>query len=481
MAHGYQNYSPEQGYLLPVNPLDWLPSDSLAFQVYEIVGEFDLTFVHAAYSADGRGAPAFAPQMLLGVLLYGHYKGVHSSRAVKRLCIEDLGARFLTGGIVPDHRSIHLFKVRHQDSIKELFKFSVHLCKAAGMTPLDHVAVDGSKFPGAASKDSSVTYVRIVDEEARLTAEIDAVLAQGFEADAAEDAQWGADHDGFSLPDHLKNRQDRLAELRKGKAELESRARDRETARKEEWDKTAPKDRPHRKTPDPETAVPEPDDRYNFVDSESRMMKGRRQYVQGYNAQVSVDSAHQVIVACGITNDCTDYEQLIPMVAQTAANMGKRPAQTLADSGYYTNRAMLALEESELDALVPPDNKWQRDKTISPPLTEAEQEELNRRDRMHHRLTTEQGRADYGYRMKTVEPVFAQIKGSPGNPLFTRFLRYGIKRADVDWHFTCMAHNLRKLIRFRAKKEDENKETVHKASRRVRKSPKFKNMVIEGI
>src|SRR3569833_2323809 len=184
MAHGYLNYSPDQGYLLSVNPLEWLPSDSLAYQVYDIVGEFDLTLVHSAFSSDGRGAPAFAPQMLLSVLLYAHYKGVHSSRGIMRLCAEDLGARFLTGGIVPDHRSIHLFRVRHDTAIQALFKQSGGLCRAAGMVPLKFVAIDGSKFPCAASKDSSLTYAHIVDEEARLSAEIEAMLHAGLDLDA---------------------------------------------------------------------------------------------------------------------------------------------------------------------------------------------------------------------------------------------------------------------------------------------------------
>ena len=248
-----------------------------------------------------------------------------------------------------------------------------------------------------------------------------------------------------------------------------------------EWDQTAPKDRPHRKTPDPDNAVPEADDRYNFTDPDSRMMKGRGQFVQGYNAQAAVDSAHQVIVACAVTDDCRDYSQLIPMAEQTADNMGEKPETTLADAGYYAHRYVNALEEKGFVTLIPPDNSWDRDRTVATPLTDAEQKELTDRERMHHRVTTEQGRADFAHRMKTVEPVFGQIKGSPGHPQFTRFLRHGLERAGVDWCFTCMAHNLIKLVRFRAKQNEKNKEPVNKASRRVRKSPMFINMAIEGV
>ena len=467
MAHSYRHYSPEQCYLLPPDPTDWLPADCLAYQVHEIVGELNLELLHNAYSNDGRGAPAFAPQMMVRILFYAHYKGIHASRAIQRLCAEDVGARFLAGGDLPDHRSIHVFRTRHKNAMRDLFLQSIRLCRAAGMTPLKKVAVDGTKLDGAASKDSSITYAKIVQEEQkllaqeeqkllaqeeeRLLAQVDADMQHGLETDAAQDALFGEDNDGYSLPDHLKSRQDRLAALRKAKTELQQRARTREQERKEKWDHTDPKERPHRKKPDPDTVVPEPDDRYNFVDPDSRMMKGRGRFVQGYNAQISVDSAHQVIVACAVTDACTDYSQLIPLCEQTAKNMAQTPEQTLADGGYFDHRNIETLEAGGFHVLIPPDNNWHRNAAVLPALTADEQKEKATRARLAHLVATQQGRADYAYRLKTVEPVFAQIKGSPGHSLFTRFLRYGLARAQEDWCFVCAAHNLGKLLRFRAK------------------------------
>jgi len=457
MAHRYRHYSPEQCSLLPPDPTDWLPPDSLAYQVHEIVGELNLELLHNAYSNDGRGAPAFAPQMMVRILFYAHFKGIHSSRAIKRLCAEDVGARFLAGGEFPDHRSIHQFRVRHHSAMRDLFLQSIRLCRAAGMTPLWKVAIDGTKLDGPASKDSSITYAkitqqeqRLAEEERRLLAQLDADLQNGLQTDTAQDAQFGEDNDGYSLPEHLRTRQDRLAALRKAKTELQQRARTREQERKEKWDQTDPKDRPHRKKPDPDTVVPDPDDRYNFVDPDSRMMKGRGRFLQGYNAQISVDSAHQVIVACAVTDDGTDYSQLIPLCEQTAQNMAQQPDLTLADGGYFDHRNIEALEAGGFTVLIPPDNRWHRDRTVLPALTPPQQKEKATRERLAHLVATQQGRADDAYRLKTVEPVFAQIKGSPGHTLFTRFLRYGLARAQQDWCFVCAAHNLSKLLRFRA-------------------------------
>lgn len=512
MAHGYRNYSPDQCFLIAPDPREWLSEDHLAYQVRDLVNEFDLTLIHSAYSSDGRGAPAFAPQMMLCILLYGQYRGVVSSRRLAEFCTSDIGARYLTGGTFPDHRSICLFRIRHADAIRELFKQSVLLCNAAGMVSLKSAAFDGSKIAGAGSRDSSKTYEHIVKEEAHIDAEVDALVQAGLDIDAAENVQLGEENDGYSLPDHLKSHQDRIAALRKAKEELgkakhqlEVRAKERAVILRAQWDNTAPKDRPHRKKPDPDTALPEPTNRYNFTDPQSRLMKGRGQYVQGYNAQAGVDSAHQVIVACSVTNDCTDYAQLVPMVEQSAANLGTKPEMVLADAGYFAPMQISHLEEKKYVLIVAPDKTHKRDndspadmmsqktdKTSQKDKTQVvlaeeeeatEQEELTVRERMRQLLATPEGKANYALRKITVEPVFAQIKGSPGNPGFTRFLRRGRERADQDWCWICLGHNLKKLWRFRAKLKAQasSQSIVTKTTRRNRRTAQAVNLTLQGI
>lgn len=482
MAHHYRDYSPDQGYLLPPNPLEWLSEDCLAFQVRDIVCELDLSLFDQAYSRDGRGAPAFAPQMLIGILLYAMYKGVYSSRGIMRLCIEDLGARYLCGGTIPDHRSINLFRLRHGEVLKALFVQSVHLCRSAGMVSLERTAIDGTKIAGNASRSQSMTYSRIVDAEARLSAdvsaEVSALLERGLAEDAEEDARLGAENDGLSLPEHLHGRQKRLAALRAAKAALEERACSAEHARKEEWDATAPSERPHRKTPDPQNAVPEDDDRFNFVDPDSRLMKTKSHYIQGYNAQAAVDADHQVIVACDVTNECLDYRQLVPMAEQTIENTGEVPKTFLADAGYFSRKNISDLDERNLKALVPPDSDRRRDTAVPDPLSEEEMATLTAKERQRHLVSTEEGRAEYAYRMKTVEPVFGQIKGNPGHPGFTHFLRRGLQRCCQDWNLVCAAHNIRKLLRFRASKKAEQLNTSQQRTHRQKQPIKMANMAL---
>jgi hypothetical protein len=371
--------------------------------------------------------------------------------------------------------------LRHGGSLKPLFVQSVHLCQEAGMVSLVHSVTDGTKIPGRASKSSNKKYSGIVDEEAKVSAEVDKLLQHGLDTDAAEDAQLGPDDDGFSLPEHLNSRQKRRDALRAAKAAMEAEAKSKEAVRKEEWDNTKPSERPHRKKPDPENAVPSADDRFNFVDPESRVMKARGRYIQGYNAQASVDSANQVIVACDVTNACNDYSQLIPLVDQSIENTGEKPKKVLADAGYFSDKNIDELDNRNLTALIPPDNEWRRNTTNTEPLCQEEIAKLTPKQREHYLVTTEEGRAEYAYRMKTVEPVFGQIKGSPGHPGFLHFLRCGRKRCQQDWNFVCLAHNIRKLIRFRAKQEDKKQETtITKATRRPKQVNTCQNLVLLG-
>ena len=112
MAHQFRPYSPDQIFLMPPSPREWLPEDHLAYQVSDVVGQLDMSPFLAGYSSDGRGAPAFSPALLTSLLLFGWRRHVYSSRKLAALCLEDVGARVIAAGNSPDHRSINHFRLR---------------------------------------------------------------------------------------------------------------------------------------------------------------------------------------------------------------------------------------------------------------------------------------------------------------------------------------------------------------------------------
>src|SRR5664280_3713633 len=215
-----------QALLLPPSLHDWLPEKHLARFLVDVVETLDLSAIYGSYEAkDGRCQAAYAPEMMLRVLLYGYSTGVYSSRRIETRTYEDVAFRYLSADEHPDHDTIAEFRKRHLDALAGLFTQALLLCEKAGLVKLGHVAIDGTKIKANASKHKAMSYDRMGETEQRLKTEIDALLKQAADTDAAEDAQYGKGKRGDELPEELARRETRLAKLQKAKAELEQEAR----------------------------------------------------------------------------------------------------------------------------------------------------------------------------------------------------------------------------------------------------------------
>src|ERR1051325_3327168 len=157
MAHNFRSYAPDQPYLLPPDPRDWLSEDHLAYCIRDLVQELDLSAFFAAYSRHGRGAEPFSPRLMVSLFLYAWCNDIFSSRRIARLCTDDLGGRFLAAGHTPDHRTFNTFRLQHGEALRALFLQSLRLCQRAGMVSLGHVALDGSKIAANASKHKAMS------------------------------------------------------------------------------------------------------------------------------------------------------------------------------------------------------------------------------------------------------------------------------------------------------------------------------------
>jgi transposase len=457
MAHDFRSYAPDQPYLLPPDPRDWLSEDHLAYCVRDLVQELDLSAFVAAYSRDGRGAAPFSPRLIVSLFLYAWCNDIFSSRQIARLCTDDLGGRFLAAGHTPDHRTLNTFRLQNGEALRGLFLQSLRLCQRAGMVSLGHVALDGSKIAANASKHKAMSYGRMVETEARLEAEVDQMMQRAAAADAAEDAAFGKENAGSLFDEEVARRQGRLAKLREAKAALEAEAkaaaqaaRERREAEERARAEAGQPKKGGKKPPDPETVVPKEKAQRNFTDPESRIMKGGDgSWVQGYNAQAAVDRDHQVIVACDLTNQAADAPHLPGMLLQVTTNTGCKPDEASADAGYFSEANVQEVEAQHIQALIPPDR--QRHGTFAAPVAPLPVEELAKltvAERQRHLLSTPSGRAAYAQRKITVEPTFGQIKGSPGAPGFRGFLRRGLEKCRQEWGWTCATHNFQKYFRF---------------------------------
>ncbi|MGD0100410.1 MAG: transposase [Acidobacteriota bacterium] len=97
----------------------------------------------------------------------------------------------------------------------------------------------------------------------------------------------------------------------------------------------------------------EPPKDVSVVDPEAPWVKKGGKFVRGYSGQVAADSEHQVIVGLKATAQGTDNDQLNPMLKEVEATTGQAPEQLVADSGYYTDDAVLEASTSKTDCIVP--------------------------------------------------------------------------------------------------------------------------------
>ena len=136
----------------------------------DAVEELDLEPFYAAYRADGHGAAAHDPKMMVTLFAYAYAVGERSSRAIERRCREDVAFRVICANQVPDHATIARFRVRHEQALSDIFSQVLGLCAQAGLVRTGVLAVDGSKFAAAAS-DSELSRPRrnppLLEEPAR--------------------------------------------------------------------------------------------------------------------------------------------------------------------------------------------------------------------------------------------------------------------------------------------------------------------------
>src|SRR5450756_2575276 len=218
----FRRYDQDQPMLLAPDLRDWLAADHPAPWVDDLVEHgLDLSAIYADYT-EVRGAPPYAPRLMLKILIYGYSHGVTSSRALERRCHDDIAFRFLTAQAAPDFVAISRFRARHGAGLKALFTQSLTLCAQAGLVSLGRVALDGTKVRAAASRHRAMSYDRMVRAESELAGQVEALLAEAERLDAAEDAAYGPDRRGDELPVELTRREGRLAAIGKAKAALEA-------------------------------------------------------------------------------------------------------------------------------------------------------------------------------------------------------------------------------------------------------------------
>ena len=446
---------------MPPDVRDWLPEGHLAWFVLDAVAAMELGEFYGAYRDDGRSRPAYEPAMMVALLLYAYARGVRSSRAIERACEEDVAYRVIAVQEKPDHATIARFVERHERALAGLFGEVLALCAQAGLAKAGLVAIDGTKVHANASRDQTMDYERIARE----------ILEEAKATDAAEDELYGEAR-GDELPPELATSKGRRVWLREAKRRLdEKRAAEQ---------RPIPRSRPERlkeakrrleeelwteqraneayeayrargvgrtgrrfspaATPRPYSPPATPQGTINATDPDSRLVKGMRGWLQGYNAQAATNE-QQIVIAAEVMVASPDFGHLEPMLSAAraelqAAGVTDTPQTVLADAGYWHHEQMQRAVADGIQVLIPPDSR--RRKGTRPGWDGGLYAFMRRV------LATERGIELYRKRQHLIEPVFANTKF---NRKLDRFHRRGRSAVRTEWRLITATHNLLKLHR----------------------------------
>ena len=435
MSKHFRPWKIDQTQLLPPSVQDYVPEDHLSRFIVALVREsLDLGAITGSYTS-ALGQPPFDPRMMTALLLNGYASGIYSSRRIARACTERADFIMISALDPPDFRTISDFRKRHLMALAGLFVQVLKLAEKAGLVKLGHVALDGTKIKANASKHKAMSYAHMKKRDAELQAEVDRWLAA-----AEEDAGHGSKR-GDEMPNWITDKTKPIAKIVEAKAALEAEAKaaaDEERrieAEKEEQRAAEGRKKPGKPAAPPSDA-PDPKAQRNFTDPESRILKTKDGYIQGYNAQAAVDGEAQIIVAHDLTPSMSDQGQLVPLVDGIEKNLGRKPQQASADSGYLSKANLQALADRDIDGYVATaraKHPGADNGKVGGPLTQA----------MRKKIADGGFETPYRLRKQIIEAVFGQIKQARG---FRQFLLRGVENVRAEWAMICTAHNLCKLF-----------------------------------
>ena len=332
---------------------DCLPSDHLARFIVSMIAILDLSAIYVQYGPVG-GEP-YAPEVLLGLLIYGYATGVFSSRKIEQGTYESIPCRFIAGGLHPDHDTIANFRKTFLAEFVEVFVQVLVVAQTLGYLKLGNISLDGSKIHADASKSKAVSYGYLPQLEQRLRAEVAELVKLGQKADEADLPE------GLNIGSEIAMRQERLLNLAQARAVLEARAQMRYELEQAEYEakmqarEAQAKEtgrKPRGRAPKPPVPGPRDKDQYNFTDPDSQIMKNstNKGFDQHYNAQAAVEQQSLLIVAPTLSNHPVDTNEAIPTVEAIPAQLGK-PSAAAMDRNYFSPANIKAFEARGIEPL----------------------------------------------------------------------------------------------------------------------------------
>lgn len=451
-----------ENWLIPLSIKEMIPKNHIGFFVEEFVESLD--FSGFDMICEGPGHPAYHPKIIIKIIIQGMLSKERSSRKLACACRENFVFMYLAEKVQPNFRTICRFRKNNKKFIKEAFKETVKLAVSYNLVDLNLICTDGSKIKANSSKKKYVTKEQLE----KLNSVIDKMIEEDIQQDEIDKELYGDKEENLTDLE-IKNLKEIVKNYRKHK-------------NKEELKKNCKR---ARKEFENDSQI----NRASLTDPECRMMKSPKgNFELSYNAQFTVDSKNQIILANDVCQDRNDSQQLEPQIKNTRENIElKKNTKVAADCGYNSPKTLTFLEKEGINGYIPTKSQaqilddreqtiiednyeydwekdeiiidrirlkyhatWTHDKNKRQRVYKSEDgkaikkvpESFRERLRMKAKTETEEGKHIYSLRKTIVEPVIGNVKHNLG---FTEFLIRGLNGAKLELNIASIAHNLKKI------------------------------------
>jgi transposase len=134
-----------QSTLFPECLDDWIGEESPVRVIDVFVDELDLAELgFSGVDPEATGRPSYHPAVLLKLYIYGYLNRVQSSRRLEREAGRNVEVMWLTGRLVPDHKTIADFRKDNGRAIRRVCARFVVLCRTIGLFTEASVAIEQS-------------------------------------------------------------------------------------------------------------------------------------------------------------------------------------------------------------------------------------------------------------------------------------------------------------------------------------------------
>jgi transposase len=310
-----------QTTLFPECLEDWINEDNPVRVIEVFVEGLDLAELKfGGVEPEVTGRPSYHPSVLLKLYIYGYLNRVQSSRRLEREAGRNIEVMWLTGRLVPDHKTIADFRKDNGPAIRKVCVRFVALCREIGLLTTASVAIDGSKFKAVNNRDKNFTRAKMERRLAQIEESVARYLSQLDTADLQEPSE--------ALAAKTAHLTEKLAKLASEMERLKAIEK---------------------------TMLASPDQQISLTDPDSRSMatSGRGSGVVGYNVQVAVDTEHHLIVTHEVTNIGSDRSQLAKVALQAKDVLGADHLDVVADRGYFNSPEILACERADITVTLP--------------------------------------------------------------------------------------------------------------------------------